>query len=302
MPEFPLLTIDCAGFQPRVALHGHLSTTRPQLEHHRPLASGSTEPGARSAASLLPLIQRIYRDAGIDPTATRAIAVTFGPGSFTSLRIGVTTAKMLAYCWQIPAIGIQTLDYLLLADVLSSEVWPANQRWTAAINAYRQQCYCKVVQWSDAPPAAIAVDLKQRELAFQEHFSQAYTLVQPFESTTVSADSPRFQLNEQRVLQWEATFPEAIWKTLLPTDTRPHPSWLATAESADRVVTSDPQLLDAEGECDGPVSVPTDDAKDLAIAWLAGIQISQLDDWQLHPFNLQPIYYRPSAAEEALKH
>jgi len=36
------------------------------------------------------------------------IAVSSGPASFTGLRVGVTTAKTLAYCCQIPVVGVPT--------------------------------------------------------------------------------------------------------------------------------------------------------------------------------------------------
>lgn len=41
--------------------------------------------------------------AGLD-----GIAVSIGPGSFTGLRVGVATAKVLAYCCQVPVVGIST--------------------------------------------------------------------------------------------------------------------------------------------------------------------------------------------------
>ena len=39
-----------------------------------------------------------------------AVAVSIGPGSFTGLRIGLATAKALAYAWQIKIIGVETLQ------------------------------------------------------------------------------------------------------------------------------------------------------------------------------------------------
>lgn len=43
-------------------------------------------------------------------TGVGGIAVAIGPGSYTGLRIGVTTAKTLAYAWGVPLVGIGTLE------------------------------------------------------------------------------------------------------------------------------------------------------------------------------------------------
>jgi tRNA threonylcarbamoyladenosine biosynthesis protein TsaB len=51
------------------------------------------------------------------PSRLRAIAVSLGPGSFTSLRIGVATAKALAHTWNVDAIGVPTAH--AIADGLS---------------------------------------------------------------------------------------------------------------------------------------------------------------------------------------
>jgi tRNA threonylcarbamoyladenosine biosynthesis protein TsaB len=58
---------------------------------------------------LMPHIEQILSTAGIVKTQINAIAVSIGPGSFTGLRIGLATAKALAYALNIPIIGTPTL-------------------------------------------------------------------------------------------------------------------------------------------------------------------------------------------------
>jgi len=53
--------------------------------------------GQRTAQSLAPALQSILRQATWKPRDVELIAVTDGPGSFTGLRAGVTTAKVFAY-------------------------------------------------------------------------------------------------------------------------------------------------------------------------------------------------------------
>lgn len=64
---------------------------------------------------LLPTVERVLADAGLGPgDKPDAVAVALGPGSFTGLRIGVVTAKALSYSWDIPVVGVLTLEALAL--------------------------------------------------------------------------------------------------------------------------------------------------------------------------------------------
>ena len=67
------------------------------------------ESSDRSHASrLTPFIEELLAQAGITASALDAVAVSKGPGSYTGLRIGVSTAKGMAYAASIPLIGIET--------------------------------------------------------------------------------------------------------------------------------------------------------------------------------------------------
>ncbi|MDD4169004.1 MAG: tRNA (adenosine(37)-N6)-threonylcarbamoyltransferase complex dimerization subunit type 1 TsaB [Desulfotomaculaceae bacterium] len=64
------------------------------------------------SVNLLPMIKAVLEDAEIDPGHLTGIAVSGGPGSFTGLRIGMSTAKTLAQVWGLPVVGISTLKTL----------------------------------------------------------------------------------------------------------------------------------------------------------------------------------------------
>ncbi len=59
---------------------------------------------------LLPLIDRALQDAGITLGQVEGFAVAVGPGSFTGLRIGLSTAKGLVVAGGQPLVGVSTLE------------------------------------------------------------------------------------------------------------------------------------------------------------------------------------------------
>lgn len=79
--------------------------------------NGSGADGARirlekpnHAEILLPLIGQLLQGTGLSLVDVSALAVSIGPGSFTGLRIGLSTVKGLAYGWGIPVVGVPTLE------------------------------------------------------------------------------------------------------------------------------------------------------------------------------------------------
>lgn len=59
---------------------------------------------------LAPSLDLLLKRAQVQPEDLKAIGVALGPGSFTSLRIGLGLAKGMALALRIPVIGIPTLD------------------------------------------------------------------------------------------------------------------------------------------------------------------------------------------------
>ena len=59
---------------------------------------------------LMPMAQRLIDKLGLDKKDMTAVAASVGPGSFTGIRIGVSTARAISQALGIPAIGVPTLD------------------------------------------------------------------------------------------------------------------------------------------------------------------------------------------------
>ncbi len=68
--------------------------------------------------NLMPTIKELYQKTGINKHDTSLVCVDIGPGAFTALRIGVSTAKTLAHALNVPVIGVSTLDVLYDATLL----------------------------------------------------------------------------------------------------------------------------------------------------------------------------------------
>ena len=67
-------------------------------------------------------IRELLTENDLEVAQLDAIAVSMGPGSYTGLRIGVSTAKGLAYGSDLPLIGIGTLDILVSGALQNKEI------------------------------------------------------------------------------------------------------------------------------------------------------------------------------------
>src|SRR5882757_3035076 len=68
-------------------------------------------------ADLLVKLDELCRGAGLAPTAFDAIAIGAGPGSFTGLRIGMATAKGIAFAVKCPLWAVSSLAALAFEEL-----------------------------------------------------------------------------------------------------------------------------------------------------------------------------------------
>lgn len=106
------------------------------------LLSHSTEATPRMQASILAvLVQEVLATANVQAQMLTAIAVSAGPGSYTGLRIGVSTAKGLAYSLNIPLIAINTLKIIATAALME---YKGSDYIIPMIDARRDEVYAAI--------------------------------------------------------------------------------------------------------------------------------------------------------------
>jgi tRNA threonylcarbamoyladenosine biosynthesis protein TsaB len=137
---YPVLAFDTCGEIGTVALADLENGATPVT------CISQTELGGRSAsAELIPAIDAMLRKAGLDLRAPRTLLVVNGPGSFTGIRVGLSTAKGLAHATGIPVVAISRLavlasladmrgDFLALLDAGRNEFYArrAEREWLAS--------------------------------------------------------------------------------------------------------------------------------------------------------------------------
>jgi len=87
-------------------------------------------------------IDNVLKESGIMPTQIDAVAVSCGPGSYTGLRIGVSSAKGFAYGISKPLIAIDTL--LLTAKMSKEKHEQYFDFYIPMTDARRMEVFCSV--------------------------------------------------------------------------------------------------------------------------------------------------------------
>ena len=108
--------------------------------------------GLTHSCTLLPMAEQMLKNT--DTKLADAIAVARGPGSFTGVRIGVSTAKGLAWGAQKPAIGVSTLEAMAYHGLAAGE----GALVCAAMDARRSQIYNALFEIRGGKPVRLCED------------------------------------------------------------------------------------------------------------------------------------------------
>lgn len=107
---------------------------------------------------LMPHIAKIMDMAGVSKAEITAVAVSIGPGSFTGLRIGLATAKSLAYAMNVPLVGVPTLAALAYGCFVPGAIL------SPILDAQKGNVYQALFEWQNGelkelmPATVIGID------------------------------------------------------------------------------------------------------------------------------------------------
>lgn len=131
-----------------------IETTGPQLsvaiiDEQGRVREEKVDEGFNHLTNLMPLIDKITKENGVAPEDAAAIAVSRGPGSFTGIRIGVSTARALAQALGLRAVAVPTLEsFVYHAPEFKGAICPI-------FDARRSQVYGGAYAWCDGADDAL---------------------------------------------------------------------------------------------------------------------------------------------------
>ncbi|MGB7327019.1 MAG: tRNA (adenosine(37)-N6)-threonylcarbamoyltransferase complex dimerization subunit type 1 TsaB [Rubripirellula sp.] len=102
------------------------------------IRSVSLDPTRRSAATITTVINEVTSGLSGSDQRLGMVSVAAGPGSFTGLRIGVTTAKTLSYALKVRLVSVDSLAAIAAAQFDAN---PSVDELLVALDAYRGQVF-----------------------------------------------------------------------------------------------------------------------------------------------------------------
>ena len=122
------------------------------------------------AARLAPMIDSILSEKGLSVRDCDAVGVSMGPGSYTGLRVGVSTAKGLCFGAGIPLLATGSLDTLVWTAIEGTMVPEGCRYIIPMIDARRMEVYTAVFgpdgrQLGEVEPKVIDADSFAAELS-----------------------------------------------------------------------------------------------------------------------------------------
>jgi len=118
------------------------------------IAKAAQESMTRGQAErLVPMVKEVIADAGLMFSDIDLIATTIGPGAFTGLRIGLSTAQSFGLALDIPVAGVTTLE-VLAAQFFAGHSLEKSEYLLVLIETKREDYYCQLFDTDEQPASA----------------------------------------------------------------------------------------------------------------------------------------------------
>lgn len=156
-----------------IILHIETATTVCSValsENGKLLSLKEENKGLKHAENITLFIMHVLKESGKKITDLDAVALSSGPGSYTGLRIGTSTAKGLCYALDKPLISVSTLQSLALNAITKTS--DASALYCPMIDARRMEVFSAVYdeQLNEAePPAPKIIDENSFNLLLPSH-------------------------------------------------------------------------------------------------------------------------------------
>jgi tRNA threonylcarbamoyl adenosine modification protein YeaZ len=141
--------------------------------------------------TLMPMVDQVTRAVGVLPNEIDRIVVAQGPGSYTGLRIGVTTAKTLAYTLNKELVGISSLA------TLAGNAYESEQVIVPLFDARRQNVYAGAYRYQKGKLVLLKADT---HIAISDLLNE----MKQYENVLFLGDAKKF---EEEIL---AEMPQAV--------------------------------------------------------------------------------------------
>ena len=127
------------------------------VEEGKLVAEWTQQKKLTHSEQLIPCMDLMLKEVVVSKKEITGIAVAKGPGSFTGLRIGLATAKMASYIWNVPLVGVDTLE------ALAWNMYGAQAFILPLLDAQKNNVYAALYgafneMWQEKPEVAASID------------------------------------------------------------------------------------------------------------------------------------------------
>ena len=173
--------------------------------------------------TLLPMAEDMLKNAELRLSDVDLIAVAHGPGSFTGIRIGVSTVKGLAWAAEKPCVGVSTLEAMAWHGLaVGGYICPV-------MDARRSQVYNALFKIENGRPVRMTED---RPIALEELAKEVTAL-----------GAPVFLIGDGAALCFEYFTAHGVPCVMAPDNLRWQDAWGVAMAAADKTPGNADELL-----------------------------------------------------------